>query len=144
LCRSCTAAGKGYPDDGTCGYVHPGRDPDNECPEAPVGQCGLSGLCNGAGACAQYEDGTVCQAAVCSVPTFYPVGVCDNGICNAPVALDCTTYGCDAEGCKKQCSTDGDCSSDSYCSNSICRLKKQRGEACDSASGCSSGFCVEG
>lgn len=144
VCQSCTALGKGYPDDGTCGYVHPGQDPDKECNDEPATQCGLSGVCNGAGACAKYENGTACADATCNGSKYQPAGVCADGQCSVFAEIDCTTFGCDVDGCKQQCSSDSECSAGSYCTNGICRLKKQLKEECDNASACASGHCVDG
>ena len=149
LCQACTSDRKGYPEDGTCGYVMAGVDVDMECEEQPKASCGLRGTCNGAGSCGKYEDGTECAAAQCDEATssFTPASICNSGQCNGgkpSTPINCNPYMCVAEGCASLCTHDDDCAQTSYCDNAICKPKKKPGEACNKASACESGPCIDG
>jgi WD40 repeat protein len=64
VCMACTWDRTGMPD-GQCAPVLSGTDPDGECADQGPESCGTSGVCNGAGACATYPDGTLCRWQVC-------------------------------------------------------------------------------
>jgi WD40 repeat protein len=64
VCMACTEARTGLPD-GRCGPVIAGTDPDGECWDGHPASCRTTGVCNGAGACRNYPDGTVCESRAC-------------------------------------------------------------------------------
>jgi hypothetical protein len=59
LCRACSLAKTGVAN-GTCAPVSAGIDPDADCDTDDPETCGNDGTCDGAGACRQYADGTIC------------------------------------------------------------------------------------
>ncbi len=88
-CTACTAALKGSGNDGECGVVAAGTDPDGDCDTEDTSTCGKTGECDAAGACALYPAGTECKEGVCwtDQTTF----------------LDGWTYACDGAGsCDKE------------------------------------------
>jgi MYXO-CTERM domain-containing protein len=98
-CTACTAQLKGTGKDGSCGPVEKGTDPGNWCDDQGPGTCGTNGLCDGAGACESYVDGTVCQIMV---DTPCVVAVCAGGTCGGRHKLDgspCTGGVCVAGVC---------------------------------------------
>jgi MYXO-CTERM domain-containing protein len=66
-CTACTAALKGSGEDGECGAIAGGTDPDEECAAEDEATCGNTGVCSGVGACQKYPNGMVCgEDHVCS------------------------------------------------------------------------------
>ena len=85
ICVACSQAKTGLAN-GRCAPVRAGIDPDNECSTQAPSSCGRDGMCNGGGACRQYEDGTECGTTCCdrgsgrgARPCLY---VCRAGTCN--------------------------------------------------------------
>lgn len=81
VCESCLTE---YTDvsDGTCAPIRAGEDPDDECFDSGAG-CSDTGMCDGAGACAQYEvreDGG-CDVGNCQSDSDCASGFCVEGVC---------------------------------------------------------------
>ncbi|MEJ7731734.1 MAG: kelch repeat-containing protein [Polyangiaceae bacterium] len=86
-CTSCIASLKGSGEDGVCGFIGAGDDPQDECLDGGAAACMQNGLCDGAGACQLYDGACVakpcagaaqCASGVCSVD-----GICCDDACNA-------------------------------------------------------------
>jgi hypothetical protein len=95
-CVSCALPGK----IGTCWPADVGAvDPRGVCVGQTPSTCGLTGTCDGLGACASYPAGTECAAASCAGGGFSSARVCDGaGTCKpAAVTLPCPGA-CDASG----------------------------------------------
>lgn len=80
LCEACTAGLKGSGDDGRCGVIEAGTDPENECDDDGAATCRQNGWCDGRGACDLYADGE-CQAEVCDDARDCASGFCVDGVC---------------------------------------------------------------
>lgn len=144
-CQACSAAKKGSGQNGDCGPVADGSDPDDDCALQAASSCGTIGTCNGAGACRLYAAGTECAGASCSTPTVStPASSCDgNGACVAAAPVSCDPgYACVGTSCKTSCTSASDCQSGWVCKSGQCK-KKANGEACSAGAECSSGFCVD-
>lgn len=130
-CESCFLNETGEPD-GTCAPVAEGRRPPVKihiespgCEAQTPSSCGTTGTCDGAGACAYYEAGTLCGLdAQCSAVTFTPAQVCagDGSACPEPAPVSCEPYTvCSVEdGCASTCMDDSDCFEDFVCENAQC------------------------
>jgi hypothetical protein len=109
---------------GTCTVADPGTDPRHECMDQGVASCGISGSCNGMGACRVYTAGTVCDSTpVCDTSGGSTIltHVCNGtGACILGPAKSCGGYKCSAGVCGNKCSGDGDCASGSICTASTC------------------------
>jgi hypothetical protein len=145
-CRSCALAGS----IGTCAPVAAGSaDPRASCAQQAPSTCGLTGKCDGSGACQRYPSGTVCAAATCVSNTLTPAAACDGqGTCRVPASVSCAPNGCHptAGRCYAGC-PDGDliCIAGSYCTgDESCYPKKDPGVACGTNHECKSGYCVDG
>ncbi len=84
-CRGCSMAKTGVKD-GQCAPARAGSDPDEDCAKQDASTCGRTGVCDGAGACRVYADGTACGTTCCDEgpgrgarPCNYAcrAGVCD-------------------------------------------------------------------
>ncbi len=145
LCQACSAAKKGGGQNGSCGNIAVGTDPDNECATDPVLSCDQNGSCNGAGACQLYVAGTVCVAASCSAGMGQIADTCNGtGTCVDQGTVTCSPYVCGATACLTSCTVDANCASGFYCSNPNCVPKKPNGTACGGGNQCTSGNCVDG
>jgi len=148
LCEACSAAKTGGVD-GICAPVASNTDPDNDCAQDPPGTCGQNGLCDGAKACAKWDNTTVCALQVCTNGTQTAERKCDGaGTCVAGVQTPCTPYVCGANACLTTCASDGDCVPTHYCdlatSPTVCKPKGAQGAVCTANDQCSSGNCVDG
>ncbi len=148
-CEACTADKTGG-EDGSCGAVLAGDDPDAECSDAGAASCGASGMgCNGSAAnpgCVLYEAGTECASAACIGGEAAASWSCDgDGTCVAASPTSCAPYACDDAGdaCQTACTDHGDCDADHYCntSNNTCVAKKNNGDGCTEGAECASGQC---
>lgn len=127
----CTPAGKGE------------DDPHKLCRSEGPETCGLSGTCDGRGACAKYAAGVVCKPGSCAGSSQMPAGSCDGqGACVTGQAIPCAPYMCRGQSCIETCVTDSDCIG-SACVNGSCG-KRGLGQTCKAATDCGSGFCVDG
>jgi hypothetical protein len=122
------------------GYAH-----GNDCAQSTPATCGLTGKCDGAGACQFYGSETVCAGEACIPRTssYSPVSVCDGkGTC-APTSKSCGNYTCTADGvrCRVSCSSDTDCAADAYCRGTACVPKLVPGSICSRPEQCSSNLC---
>jgi hypothetical protein len=144
-CQACSAVKKGSGVNGTCGAVASKTDPDNECTAAAVAGCGENGNCDGAGACALYASGTVCQPKSCANGTTQNnADTCDgNGTCVDKGTTSCSPYSCSGTSCVGgSCNTDADCQSGYYCgTDGQCHGQKSQGQSCDPAADCKGGSC---
>ena len=121
----------------------------NACPIQAPQTCGTTGQCV-RGFCQQYGPETECRVARCVwVPPFdlqLEVGSCMGGHCQL-ITLDCP-FGCDAAtaSCRRPCSQDSECGSDSWCNGGRCQFTQGNGTACSTSTPqqCISGFCVDG
>ncbi len=155
-CEACSATKKGSGSSGTCGPVGAGTDPDDECIADTTSTCGRNGNCDGAGACALYASGTVCDPRTCSNGTTQSnADTCDgSGTCVDNGTTSCSPYACTGGACVGgACNADSDCQSGYYCaSDDQCHTKKTQGESCDTTADCKgagcavcdSGNCVDG
>jgi hypothetical protein len=143
-CLSCNQASTM----GSCAPVPDGRPPvvRADCVPSPVETCGNDGLCNGAGACRQWPDGTVCAAGTCEAGAAAIVGqkVCSGGKCAAGASVACFPFACDqgTVACFAQCAGDAQCAGE-RCEGGLCG-KKPLGAVCAGAGECESGFCADG
>ena len=120
-------------------------DPQGKCAVTTSPSCGTTGTCI-SGACAYYDNGTNCRAAVCAAAaSATPTSKCDGkGTCVTPTNQDCGDFVCSAGACDTTCTKDTDCVAPNTCSvNNSCGLKVN-GAACTAAIQCQSGFCTEG
>jgi hypothetical protein len=101
-----------------------GTDADNDCAAQPTASCGMTGLCDGAGACRLYAAGTACD----STPACNAAGtalvmsrVCNGtGACVPNTQTDCKGFVCQKASCGTTCAGDGDCAPGSFCSAGAC------------------------
>ncbi len=142
-CSACTAAKKGGGQDGACGFVAAGTDPDNECATSPVATCGTNGVCDGAGACQLYPAGTVCTAPSCSGGWIASkADTCNGtGTCIDQGTLSCYPFACSNGACFTSCMTNAQCAGALSCVGGMCVILDG---ACGSGAECASGFCVDG
>jgi hypothetical protein len=140
-CMTCAAVGSL----GTCTPADVGTDPRDQCADEKVETCGKDGVCDGAGACRKYAQGTICAPASCTGSTLTQASRCDaNGTCPAAVTQSCAPFVCGANGvCQTVCSKDAECVPPNTCLNASCG-KKPLGGACTAAAECNSGFCEQG
>jgi hypothetical protein len=80
-CAACTAKVKGAGDDGHCGPIAAGTDPEDECSDSGIATCETNGLCDGAGGCQRYPTSTGCAPAPCTRGDGCTSGHCEDGIC---------------------------------------------------------------
>jgi hypothetical protein len=139
-CQACTAAKKGSGNDGLCGSIVSGADPDDECTGVQV--------CNGGGAC-KVPNGQACSAGADCISTYCVDGVCCGASCTG-VCQACTLT-------KKGSGADGTCGNiavstdpDSECFGALscngsgaCALLAN-GLACTNNAECLSAYCIDG
>ena len=144
-CNACASAKTGAAN-GLCRPVTAGSDPDNECAADTQTSCGLDGVCDGAGACRKWINGTACSSETCSGSTDTPARTCDGtGTCRAATNVSCGNYVCGATSCKTSCLSNADCSTSTFCSSAgHCVSPQTNGASCTAGSQCASGDCVDG
>lgn len=139
-CKSCST--------GTCTNFSANTDPSSECAAEAATTCGLTGYCDGNGACAHYGTGTLCKQATCSGSTLTPASRCDGqGGCLDKSATTCTPYMCSSTDpvCMTACTDSTQCLSPNTCNTTTGSCgKKPTGAACSAASECDSGVCAQG
>ena len=140
-CRSCALAGTA----GTCTFAAVGTDPLSQCDDNGAAGCGTDGMCDGAGGCRLYANGTVCVGASCTGSTFSPARTCNGtGTCQTTSLSSCDPYQCGTNGaCRTTCGTTADCTTPNTCISNSCG-KKPIGAACGGAAECNSNFCEQG
>ncbi len=169
-CESCALEGK----EGTCSLHTADTDPENNCPPCwvctginnecvpadnntdPVNDCsamaptscGFDGLCDGAGNCSNWDDGTVCFSQYCVGGVLFFADTCNGGgVCTDGGNESCDGYACadSGEDCRTACTEQFHCAFGYYCStDGECVEKKPTGEACGFNFECSSWYCVDG
>jgi len=105
-CRACTASKKGGGEDGVCGPVAEGTDPQNDC--TVLNECPeVTGSCNATGAC------TLCTSKACSSDNSLLV-TDSNGVSHVE---DCGEYRCNDEAreCRTRCKSKLDCAEGFVC-----------------------------
>jgi hypothetical protein len=150
-CEACSAAKKGQGNDGACGPIVAGSDPDDECATEAVTTCGTTGSCDGNRVCAKYGSGTDCsvtQGANFCTGNKAVGKVCDGvGVCSLNTAgIDCAPQKC-VNGACAACVTAADCldPNASYCDGGgVCQPRKAQGVSCTASAQCLSTFCVDG
>ena len=143
-CQACSAAKKGSGNDGVCGSIKVGTDPDNDCSADAPTTCKNDGACDGKGACKKYELGTACGANQCSGAQLTGRQCDGAGNCVDGKTSSCAPYVCLSSSCGTACGDDNGCVAGSYCAGSQCTAKLDNGTACSGNHECGSGFCVEG
>jgi len=142
-CQACSAAKKGSGNNGVCGSIKAGDDPDNDCSADAPSTCQNDGVCDGKGACRKYEAATACGANQCSGSQLTGRQCDGAGHCVNGATSSCAPYLCLSSSCATSCGDDNGCVGGSYCAGSNCTGKVDNGETCSSNHECSSGFCVE-
>jgi hypothetical protein len=143
-CEACTAAEKGEGIDGTCGPLATGSAPTSPsaCPAEPLSTCGLTGVCDGLGRCATFDEGTPCLAGAscregeCAVdpPRCDGSDILEGGV----TVKSCFPYACSEDlTCLEACRSNLDCADDVVCTPE--RTCEQRTEPTQMAPGCSVG-----
>jgi alpha-tubulin suppressor-like RCC1 family protein len=137
-CSACTAAKKGYGEDGACQAIAIGNDPDAEC---------IGGVCNGSGKCA-LDAGAACTENIVCSTGFCVNGVCCNEACSG-ICQACTAA-LKGEGSDGTCGeiaigTDpaNECAGGT-CSGTIGCSMAGNGAVCTSGNQCASGHCADG
>jgi hypothetical protein len=131
---------------GECNDSEEGKpDPHKMCAKDPVETCGLSGLCDGNGKCAQYQDDTICRTERCETPTSYgPPALCNGmGKCIVEMPESCDPARCEANRCVITCTSDAQCAPGKACVNGACGDFPD-GRPCTKPEDCLSGFCADG
>lgn len=95
LCEACSAALKGAGDDGDCGPMQPGTDPQDECLDSGSPTCANDGWCDQQNACQQYAVSPGCTPESCTDDAQCASGFCADGIC-CDAACDGGCQGCTA------------------------------------------------
>ncbi len=146
-CEACVETKTGAAD-GLCRLVPAKLDPDAECPSEDVATCGSNGDgCSGTStSCVLFEEGRVCEAAVCRGGVARSDATCDgSGHCLSPTETSCAPYTCDANSvtCRTSCLLESDCVSTHYCNLLLatCTPKGGAGAPCSAAKHCLSGVC---
>lgn len=155
-CKSCAVPGK----EGVCSPIAAGQedpDPKTACVRSDKTSCGTSGVCDGAGKCANWPKETLCRAATCSAaaPTklnadAYCSG--DGTACPASNSSECAPYLCVAGACKRSCGSNSECADNTYCDltnpdpkiRNTCFGKLPPGAGCAQGGQCATGNCVDG
>jgi hypothetical protein len=145
LCHSCLNTLTGSMPNGTCAPIVSGKDdPQSRCgTAAQPTSCGVTGHCDGKGACEKYGSTTICMAAACAGGSYTPAATCDSaGNCSPVTPQDCKGFTCSPSGgCATTCTTDNDCPN-GYCATSTCAAKKIDGSSCNGNNECVHGACV--
>lgn len=148
-CQTCLASRKAAGADGVCGNVKLDTDPRDSCSAAAASGCGTTGVCNGAGACALFANGTECVAASCPTTTsMNPADACNgSGACVATAVVQCQRgYLCAAGACHTSCTVDGDCDAGQgfLCDLGSHKCKVPQAGACQVDLDCGTGHCADG
>lgn len=132
-CNSCNLPGSV----GRCMPIPAGQDPLMQCADMAASTCGTTGMCNGAGACATWAQGTACAPPACTNGRVRTASTCNSsGTCTAPSGTWCVNYPCDTGGlfCKADCTNDSECVAPAKCVGGKCGgLKGQYFDGIDPA-----------
>ncbi|MCA9632398.1 MAG: hypothetical protein KC766_32315 [Myxococcales bacterium] len=106
-CVACSAAKKGQGEDGTCGPIVKGLDPDAECPADPsaANACAAESACSGEASCD------------CVVPGTLQCSTDDERIDENGERVSCAPYRCRANTCLTTCASRADCADGALCSS---------------------------
>jgi len=142
-CEACNAKGS----EGTCVPVVGAPHGSRQACSSDGTVCG--GACDGvvADRCAYANATTACRPGTCNAGLADLAAFCQgDGSCAPLQQQSCDPVGCDKAGtrCNGGCATDGDCTSNQYCSAGICVAKLANGVTCGSPSHCTSSNCVDG
>jgi MYXO-CTERM domain-containing protein len=150
-CVACTAALKGFGQDGKCEAIADGQLPRTAGACDSTQTCVKDGKCNGAGICRPNAlSNEPCSATAATVCAANAVSgkLCDgNGSCsNTTGSTPCDPFTCDANSiaCRTSCASDGDCVMGAYCVNNLCQPKHSLSTSCGTANECTSGYCADG
>jgi hypothetical protein len=143
LCSACKASNKVSGPDGTCGPAKEGTDPHDDCIDDGATSCKRDGLCDGAGACRDYVNGTACGPTICSDNKQEGAACNGSGSCQANAIVECDPYACESGVCQSTCKTSTDCAANAYCEAGQCKPKKSTGMECTTAESCSTNLCVD-
>src|SRR5262249_825609 len=100
LCASCTMRRKGSGVDGQSGPNAEGTERQDEWPTSRDEGCGLTGSCDGRGACAFYPQGSRCGNSSCQGVDSIKTECDGRGAC-VQVARRCVPYSCaNPEACR--------------------------------------------
>jgi hypothetical protein len=115
-CSTCAKGAEGF-----CMFADVGTNPRGACVDSTPANCGQTGVCDGAGACAIYPAGTSCKDASCPVHMLVLASRCDGkGTCQPGQAQSCSPYLCGLDGkCLTECSSDTDCENDHPCMKGV-------------------------
>jgi hypothetical protein len=143
LCQACSAAKKGSGQNGECGSIAGGLDPDNEC--SVIGECGQDGTCDGGGSCKLRASGSPCGSPVCVGNNLTPQACNGSGTCvTGTGGTSCAPYVCQSTACATPCASDAHCVSGNFCDAGACVGKLANGTPCTAPNQCSSNACVDG
>jgi hypothetical protein len=133
-CTACSALKKGSGQDGVCGFIGAGLNPDSECAKQPQATCGTTGVCDGKGACELYPNGSACDDGdACTKADTCLVGACAPGAPTVCPPLACHGVGaCNAKTgqCDYSIAPDGSACDD--------------GDPCTASDMCLGGACAPG
>lgn len=145
-CLACSQAKKGQGEDGICGFIANGADPDTECADQLPSSCGSIGTCNGAGACALHPEGTDCGSPSCTSGAQVTSSCNGFGQCLPSLSTPCSPYVCSGNTCATSCTDDTGCVGMTYCNllTHKCETKLANGAPCNTNAMCQYGVCVDG
>jgi len=153
-CHACTSALNGG-EDGTCGFIKAGLDPDEECAGA-VQNCNGKGDCGTNDGYSCIDDGGCinghCEDEICcdqDCQSTCTGGVltdrdCSTGMCQVS-SKKCGDYVCaeDGQSCLTKCADNDDCVAGFYCDDEKCVESTDLGESCTDDAQCGSLNCFE-
>jgi hypothetical protein len=145
-CNACTASLKGNGVDGVCGPRPAGSGGNSEyCNYDSPDTCGETGVCDGAGNCALFATGTVCNPPYCVGNFLHDPDTCDGGgTCGAGTTHLCDPGVCTGTSCRLDCKVDDDCALGAYCAGNTCAPLKPLGQPATKPQECQSGVAVDG
>lgn len=150
LCESCLSTQTGQTT-GNCKPILASAGSTGDCGDNGAASCGQNGVCDGAGACQLYANGTQCaDVGVCASETArYVPDTCNGtGSCVDKGTQNCATgYSCQNGACNTQCTSDANCASNYWCDTvtKVCVADRAQGASCARDAVCSGNAnCVDG